>query len=79
MTMRLRPDCASGLWAQTYRASGTGVMLSTTGVGWALSGAVVGRGVLVGWIYRRRRDRKVSVGLEGSLIVLRYGVPNLVP
>lgn len=75
--MQLRADRATGPWLQTYAASGTGVMLSTTEIGWALSGALVGHGLLVGWMYRRRRDRKISVGLEGPLIVIRYGVPKV--
>lgn len=38
-----------GLWGMRYPTGGTGFMFDKGETGWALSGAVAGRGLLVGW------------------------------
>lgn len=43
----------TGLWGSIYPTAGTGIMLSTSSAGWALSASVMGRAAVVGWVPRR--------------------------
>lgn len=50
-----------GLWGMVYPCEGTGFMYHNGATGWAVSGAVAGRGVLLGWMARRQVAMEVTV------------------
>lgn len=43
-----------GLWLQTFEDEGTGFGLISTDLGRSISVRFLGRGLLVGWMYRRK-------------------------